>query len=119
MTGKRMTWDRSTAALLSILVLLGGLAFAVGNQSAQHRRCITERHIGEGEHAGIDVGGSVWPPGTECTYHYPDGSTTRLVKTPSARAYVVVVTLLLLALAGPLSVGAMFRSSQAKKASWV
>lgn len=81
-----MSWDKYAAVVLSLLVLLGGLAFAVGNQSAQHRRCITEQHIGEGDHEQIDVGGSLWPPGTECTYHYSDGSTTRLMVTPSVRS---------------------------------
>lgn len=112
-----MTWDRLTAAVLGLLVVMGGLAFAVGNQSAQHRRCVTEQHIGEGEHTQIDVGGSIWPPGTECTYHFPDGSTTQLVKHPSARAYVILATLLLLATAGPLGVGALSRSSRTRQTS--
>lgn len=114
-TKRAMTWDRYTAVVLSLLVLLGGLTFAVGNQSAQHRRCITERDIGEGEHTRIDLGGSLWPLGTDCTYHYPDGSTTRLVRTPSARAWLVVVGVLLLATAAPLGVGTVLRSSQTKK----
>lgn len=112
-----MTWDRCVAVVLTLVVLLGGLAFAVGNQSAQHRRCITEQHIGEGDHKGIDVGGSLWPPGTRCAYHHPDGSTTRLVKTPSERAYLVVASLLVIAIAAPLGVGTLFRSSQTKQTS--
>ena len=112
-----MTWDRRTAVVLSILVLVGGLIFAVGNQSAQHRRCVSEQHIGEGQHTRIDVGGSLWPPGTDCTYHYPDGSTTRLVKTPSGRASFVIVSLLLLGIALPLGVGALFRSTRVKQSA--
>ena len=101
-----MKWDRWAAVVLSVIVLLGGLAVAVGNDSAQLSRCITEDTK---EGTGVDVGGSLWPPGNRCTYHHPDGSTTSVVKPASLRTVLVVGALLLVALAGPLTIGALWR----------
>ena len=102
-----MTWDRWTAVVLSVLVLLGGLGFIVGpNDSAQTASCITE-DVREG--TAVESGGSLWPPGKRCRYYNTDGSTTPLVKPASLRTLLFLGALVLFAFASPLVVGTLYR----------
>ena len=61
------------SVLLGIFLVLGGLAFASGNESTQSSRClyqgtVAETYIRPG--VVVDVGDSWWPLGTRCSYHY-------------------------------------------------
>ncbi len=109
-----MTWEKWAAALLSVLVLLGGAVLVFGYDSVPTTRCL----VGEGvPSASVDIGPSWWPPGTRCTYHHRDGSTTSAVKAADTPTLVVIAGLLLLAIIGPFVVGAVWRRWYARVAS--
>ena len=83
------------SVLLGIFLVLGGLAFASGNESTQSSRClyqgtVAETYVRPG--VAVDVGDSWWPLGTRCSYHYSDGSSAEaVVSIPLSTVIVVVV----------------------------
>lgn len=79
--------------VLGIVVLVGGIAVATGNDSTQNGRCLNgaaaERFVRPG--VSVDVSDSWWPPGTRCAYHYPDGSSAELTRNVAPGVVTAIV----------------------------
>lgn len=82
------------AVVLGVLVVVGGFALALGNESTQTGRCLSEGPVAERyarPGVAVDVGDSWWPLGTRCSYHYADGSSADAVASiPSSTVLVIV-----------------------------
>lgn len=90
-----MTLGITASVVLGILLGLGGLALAIGNESTQTGRCfyqgaVAERYVRPG--VAVDAGDSWWPLGTRCSYHYADGTSADAVASiPSSTVILIVV----------------------------
>ena len=83
------------SVVLGILMVVGGFALAIGNESTKSGRClyhgtVAERYVRPG--VAVDVGDSWWPLGTLCSYHYADGSSADAVASiPSSTVIAIVL----------------------------
>jgi hypothetical protein len=92
------------AVVLGIVVLVGGLALASGNDTTQSGRCLNgaaaEQFVRPG--VSVDVGDSWWPLGTRCVYHYADGSSAESVRAISTSTLTAIVVIAMLAASVPV-----------------
>ncbi len=76
--------------LASCVAALGVALLWVGPEPMWEHRCPLTLDLTMPEGTGLHVSSSWWPPGTECEYTFPDGTTTNSTYVPWAEWLIML-----------------------------